>query len=93
MTREAELRAGDDSKLAYENWLETRDDALVQEIEESNAEDCKATSQVRLRSVAVRAGRCGRRRPTRTESASPSTCRCSEDVHESPWAANLTKQR
>jgi predicted RecB family nuclease len=47
MTREAELRAGDDSILMYERWLETRDDALLREIEEYNAEDCESTRQLR----------------------------------------------
>src|SRR6266536_2444364 len=47
MTREAELRAGDDSILMYERWLETRDDALLREIEDYNAEDCESTRQLR----------------------------------------------
>jgi predicted RecB family nuclease len=47
MTREAELRAGDDSILMYERWLETRDEALLREIEDYNAEDCESTKQLR----------------------------------------------
>ncbi len=47
MTREAELRAGDDSILMYEDWLETRDGALLRAIEEYNAEDCSSTRQLR----------------------------------------------
>jgi predicted RecB family nuclease len=47
MQREAELRAGDDSIIAYENWLTTRDAAQLHEIEEYNAEDCKATRELR----------------------------------------------
>ncbi len=40
MTREVELQSGGDSILMYEEWLETRDGALAQEIEAYNAEDC-----------------------------------------------------
>jgi uncharacterized protein len=47
MTREAELRAGDDSILMYEEWLETRDDALLRSIEDYNAEDCESTRLLR----------------------------------------------
>jgi len=55
MTREAELRAGDDSIVAYENWLETRD-AQLREIEEYNAEDCKATRELRDWLLGLRPG-------------------------------------
>jgi predicted RecB family nuclease len=47
MQREAELRAGDDSIVAYENWLATRNGTQLAEIEEYNAEDCKATRELR----------------------------------------------
>jgi predicted RecB family nuclease len=47
MEREAELRAGDDSILMYEQWLDTRDGALLQELEAYNAEDCESTRQLR----------------------------------------------
>jgi predicted RecB family nuclease len=47
MTREAELQAGGDSILMYEEWLETHDDALLRSIEEYNAEDCESTRLLR----------------------------------------------
>jgi predicted RecB family nuclease len=47
MQREAELRAGDDSILMYEQWLDTRDDPLLRELEAYNAEDCESTRQLR----------------------------------------------
>jgi predicted RecB family nuclease len=47
LTREAELRAGDDSIVAYERWLETRDAAVLRELEAYNEEDCVSTLQLR----------------------------------------------
>jgi predicted RecB family nuclease len=47
LTREAELRAGDDSIVAYERWLETRDDAVLRELEAYNEDDCASTAQLR----------------------------------------------
>ena len=47
MTREVELQSGGDSILMYEEWLETRDDALLREIEAYNAEDCESTRLLR----------------------------------------------
>jgi uncharacterized protein len=47
LEREAELRAGDDSILAYEAWLEQRDDALLDEIAAYNREDCLSTLELR----------------------------------------------
>jgi predicted RecB family nuclease len=43
MAREAELRAGDDSILLYERWVDERDDSILQAIEEYNREDCLST--------------------------------------------------
>jgi predicted RecB family nuclease len=56
MQREAELRAGDDSIIAYENWLATRDTRQLHEIEEYNAEDCKATRELRDWLLGLRPG-------------------------------------
>ncbi len=47
MEREAELRAGEDSILMYEQWLDTRDGALLRELAAYNAEDCESTRQLR----------------------------------------------
>ena len=47
MEREAELRAGDDSIVAYERWLERRDDAILDEIAAYNEEDCVSTPHLR----------------------------------------------
>jgi len=45
--RHADLRAGDDSILLYENWLERRDPAILDEIAAYNEEDCVSTLQLR----------------------------------------------
>ena len=47
MEREAELRAGDDSILLYEDWLESRDPAVLAEIAAYNEEDCISTWRLR----------------------------------------------
>ena len=47
MTREAELKAGDDSILLYERWREERDPAILDEIRAYNEEDCLSTQQLR----------------------------------------------
>jgi predicted RecB family nuclease len=47
MTREAALRAGDDSIVAYERWLDERDDEILRELEAYNEEDCASTLQLR----------------------------------------------
>ncbi len=47
MEREVDLQAGGDSILMYEQWLETRDDALLREIQAYNAEDCESTRLLR----------------------------------------------
>jgi predicted RecB family nuclease len=47
MEREAELRAGDDSILLYEDWLESRDDSILRAIAEYNEEDCVSTWRLR----------------------------------------------
>jgi uncharacterized protein len=47
MEREVDLQSGGDSILMYEEWLETRDDALLREIEAYNAEDCESTRLLR----------------------------------------------
>ncbi len=47
MEREAELRAGDDSILLYEDWLESRDERILAEIAAYNEEDCISTWRLR----------------------------------------------
>ncbi len=47
MERSADLRAGDDSIVMYEEWLETRDQALLDGIAEYNEEDCLSTLDLR----------------------------------------------
>jgi predicted RecB family nuclease len=47
MEREAELRAGDDSILLYERWLEERDPEILDEIRAYNEEDCLSTLGLR----------------------------------------------
>ncbi len=47
MRREAELRAGDDSIVLYERWLESGDDAILRAIEDYNREDCLSTLLLR----------------------------------------------
>jgi predicted RecB family nuclease len=47
MQREAELRAGDDSIVLYERWLDERDDSILRAIEAYNREDCLSTLMLR----------------------------------------------
>ena len=41
--RTAEVAGGDESIVLFEEWLETGDDALLEEIERYNEEDCRST--------------------------------------------------
>ena len=45
--RDADLRAGDDSILMYEKWLDERDPAILDAISDYNEEDCVSTLQLR----------------------------------------------
>ncbi|MGH3129500.1 MAG: TM0106 family RecB-like putative nuclease [Gaiellaceae bacterium] len=45
--REAELRAGDDSIVLYEEWRETQDGAVLELIRAYNEEDCVSTFELR----------------------------------------------
>jgi uncharacterized protein len=45
--RSADLRAGDDSIVMYEDWLERRDPQILDDIAAYNAEDCVSTLQLR----------------------------------------------
>ena len=45
--READLRAGDDSILLYEDWLESHDTATLDAIADYNEEDCSSTLELR----------------------------------------------
>ncbi len=46
-TRTVDLRAGDDSIILYENWLESHDTAILDEISDYNEEDCLSTLELR----------------------------------------------
>jgi uncharacterized protein len=54
--RTADLRAGDDSILMYEEWLERRDPAILDDIGAYNEEDCVSTWKLRDWLVAMRPG-------------------------------------
>jgi predicted RecB family nuclease len=56
--RQAEVKDGGTSIVVFEQWMQTRDPALLAQIDEYNREDCIATRAVSLR----RAGRTGRSR-------------------------------
>jgi predicted RecB family nuclease len=45
--RTEDVSAGDDSILVFEQWLDARDDALLESIERYNEFDCRATEQLR----------------------------------------------
>ncbi len=45
--RRAEVRSGIGAVLAYEQWMGTRDDALLNSIAEYNTDDCRATLALR----------------------------------------------
>ncbi len=45
--RRAELRSGDDSIVLFDEWLESRDDAILQKIADYNEEDCRSTFELR----------------------------------------------
>src|SRR5262249_14366612 len=45
--RQADLRNGTRAVLAYERWMETRDESLLASIAAYNAEDCRATLALR----------------------------------------------
>src|SRR5437588_5534091 len=47
MEREAALRAGEDSILLYERWVDEHDDSILRAIEEYNREDCLSTLRLR----------------------------------------------
>jgi predicted RecB family nuclease len=59
MTREADLRSGDDSIVLYEQWTESHDPQILQAIHDYNEEDCLSTLDLRdwllgLRAEAVK---------------------------------------
>ena len=43
MRRTADVKKGDDSIVQFETWLVTRDDAILDDIETYNEEDCRST--------------------------------------------------
>ncbi len=66
--RTADLRAGDDSILLYEEYLEKHDPAVLDAIAAYNEEDCLST--LGLRDWLLRSGPGGRRRPRNASRAS-----------------------
>ncbi len=78
--RTAEVAGGDESVVRFEEWLETGDDALLDEIERYNEEDCRSTVELHewLPRVAApdgavaRAAGAQRSGPRRPRSATPS---------------------
>ncbi len=53
--RKADLKRGDDSILMFEEWLDTRNDAILDEIQLYNDEDCRSTHHLREWLLARRA--------------------------------------
>lgn len=51
--RTAEVKGGDDSVVRFEEWVETGDDAILEEVERYNEEDCRSTFELHewLRSI------------------------------------------
>jgi predicted RecB family nuclease len=52
--RSADVRSGGESAVLFEEWLERRDDALLEEIERYNADDCLSTAALHEWLVALR---------------------------------------
>src|SRR5262249_32185666 len=53
--RRAEIKEGGASIIAFEQWMQTHDDALLRQIDEYNREDCVATRPLRHRPLELRA--------------------------------------
>ena len=51
--RTAEVKGGDDSVVRFEEWVETGDDTILEEVERYNEEDCRSTFELHewLRSI------------------------------------------
>ncbi len=47
LPRTTKTLGGDDSIVMFEAWLESRDDALLEDIERYNADDCRSTYELR----------------------------------------------
>ena len=45
-TRTAEVSGGDESVVRFEEWVETGDDSLLEEVERYNEEDCRSTFEL-----------------------------------------------
>jgi len=54
--RTAEVKGGDDSVVRFEEWVETGDDTILEEVEHYNEEDCRSTFELHewLRSIRPR---------------------------------------
>jgi predicted RecB family nuclease len=61
--RHADLRAGDDSIVLYEDWLERREPRILDEIAAYNEEDCVSTLQLRDWLLLMRPGEAPRPEP------------------------------
>ena len=60
--RDADLRAGDDSIVLYEDWLERHDPQILDDIAAYNEEDCVSTLQLRDWLLPLRPGEAPARR-------------------------------
>ena len=51
--RTADVSGGDESVVRFEEWVETRDDAILEDVERYNEEDCRSTYELHdwLRSI------------------------------------------
>ena len=77
--RTADVAGGDESVVRFEEWMETGDDALLDDVERYNEEDCRSTVELHEWLLELRPARCrGARRPSsgsgarRPRSATPS---------------------
>ena len=52
--RTASVKGGDDAVVAFEEWLETGDDAILEEVERYNEEDCRSTFALHEWLLAIR---------------------------------------
>ncbi len=52
--RTAEVAGGDESVVRFEEWVETGDDAILEEVERYNEEDCRSTFELHEWLLSVR---------------------------------------
>jgi uncharacterized protein len=73
--RSADVRSGGESAVLFEEWLETRDDTLLNEIERYNEDDCRSTEALHRWLVGLRAAGAKWRLP-------PEAREVKEETHE-----------